>query len=448
MGSNSESIQHQTRQDNRLLAVLLLVSIAATLGTAWLFSSTQVHSSLFLLSNLIGPTTESLLHGKGLTVCTEAMGTLNNPICFHAARMPLPSLTVGLGIKFLGNRYLPVLLFKAILLLLPVEAAIYLVWLRMPRAPRSRLVATVLLLAPFTIAAFLASVVNLQVEEGYSYSFLALAVAILFFGIDRAASNRASRSLYLALLFAFSLDGLYLSKSSMLLVVAVLLIGYLFMERRTALRLLVFFLVAIAPVCWALHQHHASGRFSIGTSLDGINLHKGNNPAFLDHYPPPPGNTLDRFDPALNLGQTFSNEWSFDDYHQKAALTYIQTHPYNTISGDLRKLDVLLFSLRKIGSTDDQGTHGLIDIYGLLIFRLILWSAIACAFYSAFRHTPVNDPPLRAISGIFLAICAACLFPYVVGFAYTRHASILIYPAALMCCRMLIRNEGSESSPV
>jgi hypothetical protein len=154
MGSTTESITHRSRQNDRLFAVLLLVSIVATLSTAWLFSRAQAHSSLFLLSNLVGPTTESLLHGQGLTTCTEAMGTPDNPICFHAARMPLPSLVVGLGIKLFGNRYLLVSFFKAILLLLPVEAAIYLVWLRMPRAPRRRLAVSLFLLAPFSIVAF------------------------------------------------------------------------------------------------------------------------------------------------------------------------------------------------------------------------------------------------------------------------------------------------------
>ncbi len=44
-----------------------------------------------------------------------------------------------------------------------------------------------------------------------------------------------------------------------------------------------------APVGWATWQHHASGRYSLGTSIDGINLHKGNDAVFLEHYPPRTG---------------------------------------------------------------------------------------------------------------------------------------------------------------
>jgi hypothetical protein len=51
---------------------------------------------------------------------------------------------------------------------------------------------------------------------------------------------------------------------------------------------------------------------------------------------------------------------------------------------------------------------------------------------------------LRVASGVFLAVIAACALPFLAGFAYTRHVSILIYPAALFCCRVLAEpyNEG------
>lgn len=294
-----------------------------------------------------------------------------------------------------------------------------------------------LLLAPFAIPAFLADVVNLQVEEGYSYSFLAMAVAILFFAIQRTpATTSRAHALKHALLFAIALDGIYLAKSAMAPAAAVLLLGYLLMERHIAPRLLVLLLVIAAPIGWALHQHHASGRYSMGTSLDGINLHKGNNPDFLEHYPPPPGDTLDRFDQDLNLGRQFSDEWSFNDYHQSAALHYLLHHPRATVQGDLRKLNVLLFAVHKIGSTEEHGAARRVEIASLTFFRLLLWAAIACALYAVFRPAPQNDPSLRMIGGIFLALVAACMLPYVAGFGYTRHISILIYPATLMCCRM------------
>jgi len=38
---------------------------------------------------------------------------------------------------------------------------------------------------------------------------------------------------------------------------------------------------------------------------------------------------------------------------------------------------------------------------------------------------------------MFLLLVGVAALPYVVGFAYTRHVSVLIYPSVLVCCRML-----------
>jgi hypothetical protein len=300
-----------------------------------------------------------------------------------------------------------------------------------------------LLLAPFATTAFLADVTNILVEEGYLYSFLALAVALLFFDAQaRALMIGWSR----AVLFAVALDGIYLSKSGALPVVVVLTVGFLRVERRAGLRWLVVALVAAAPLGWALHQHHAGGRYSVGTSFDGINLHKGNNAGFLEHYPPRHGDSMDWYDFELNRGLHFDDEWSFNDYHKRAALDYLRAHPRETLEGDVRKLNVLFFSLEKYGGTASHGVTRRIEDAGMVVFRLMLWTAIACAIYVLIlargsdrrpRTSRVSGRSLRAASGVFLAVVAACALPYVAGFAYTRHVSILIYPAALFLCRVL-----------
>src|SRR5271168_2660984 len=341
MAESFETGSNRTTQDRRLLWLLLIIPAVMSLIGVWSLDHSKAHKPLFSMTNLLGPTTRSLLSGEGLTVCTEDMGTRGNPICFHAARMPMSAMVVALGMQLLGDHYLRVASFKTLLLLLPIELCLYLVWRRLPRSGGRRWLVVLLLLAPFAITAFLADVTNILVDEGYSYSLLALAVAVLFFGCQlRGGLGRA-------VLFAVALDGLYLSKSGMLPVVIVLTVGFLMMERRVGLRWLVVVLVAVTPMGWALHQHHASGRYSVGTSLDGINLHKGNNAGFLEHYPPPHGDSIDWYDFELNRGLYFSDEWSFNDYHKKAALDYLWAHPRETLKGDLRKLNVLFFAVEK-----------------------------------------------------------------------------------------------------
>jgi hypothetical protein len=349
----------------------------------------------------------------------------------------MSAVVVALGIRLFGDHYLRVACFKTLLLLLPIALAISLVWNCRPTSTRRRFFIALLLLAPFAMTAFLADVVNILVDEGYSYSFLALALALLLF---TSTIRPPFGGLARAILFAAALDGLYFAKSGMQPLVVVLIVGFVLTERRPPLRWLVVALVTAAPLGWALHQYHASGRFSAGTSLDGLNLHKGNNADFLDHYPPPAGDSIDWHDFELNRNLHFSDEWSFSDYHWNAALDYVRDHPRQTLHGDLRKLNVLFFSFRKCGGTASHGLAKLIEDVGMVAFRLMLWTAIASAIYLLTRSRESvrsSSESLRLSSAIFLAVVAACALPPLAGFAYTRHISILIYPAALFCCRVL-----------
>src|SRR5438309_2340523 len=115
----------RTTQDHRLLWLLLFVPVIFSLSGVWILDHAKANKPLFSMTNLVGPTTRSLLAGKGLTACTEDMGTPGNPICFHAARMPISALVVALGMGLFGDHYLRVACFKTLLLLLPIGLCIY-----------------------------------------------------------------------------------------------------------------------------------------------------------------------------------------------------------------------------------------------------------------------------------------------------------------------------------
>lgn len=439
-GEQTRSADDRDRANGRVFLLLLAMTVTISLAAVQVFEGPAARVSLLVMVNLVGPTVASLLQGHGMTACTEAMGTLGNPICFHAARMPVPSLVVASGIELLGNHYLRVGYFKTLLFLLPIEAAIFVVCRRL--APRGwrRWVGAGLLLLPFFLLTFLADVVNMQVEEGYSYSLLALALALVLF--PAMASGPGWRRV---LLFATAASGLYLAKSSMAPAVAVLTMAFVWplrRERRMALTALC--LVLLAPVGWAMWQHHAAGRYTLGTSIDGVNLHKGNDEIFLAHYPPTASETLDSFDPGLNRGRHFDEEWSFNDYHQRAAVAYIRTHPGETARADWRKLSVVLFSMRKLGSRPLGGVLEMVETAGLVVFRLLLWGALGISGWWVLRG---GQPWRRYAGAVFLLLIAAVALPYVVGFAYTRHVSVLIYPAALMLCRALAEPVQTQRQP-
>lgn len=415
-----------------MFALVAVVAVLFSLAAVVVFDRPGVQRSLFRLSNLVGPTAQSLLAGGGLTVCTEAMGTPGNPICFHGGRMPLPTLVVALGVGLLGDRYLPVAFLKTMLLLLPVLLAMWLVCQRLPEDPWRRWGVGALLLVPFGMTAFLADVVNLQVEEGYAYAALALATATVLFRGPRKGWLRRD-GIGEAAVLGMAVATLYLAKSSMAGAALVLTLGYVLRVRPARSKVLAVVLAAAAPVGWAMHQHHATGRYSAGTSLDGFNLRKGNHAGFLEQYPPAVGDTLDREDAKLNAGQEFRSEWSFNDFHKRAAVAYLETHPAETARGAGRKLTVLLLSMRKVGSRESHGVMGWVEGLGLLGFRLLLWGAIGWSVFELVRRGGACGWE----AGVFLLVVVACTLPYVVGFAYTRHGSVLIYPAALLCCRML-----------
>lgn len=428
----------------RAFLLLLLLSVAISMAAVLLFDRHSARDSLLGLTNLVGMTTESLLGGRGLTACTELMGTPGNPICFHGGRMPVPTTVVAMGMRLLGDRFVPVALLKTMVLLLPLELAIWLVCARLRTvSARSRWVVVPLLLAPFGMTAFLADVVNLQVEEGYTYSLLALGTAVVLFRGPREGWLRRD-GLGEGAVLGVAVAGLYLSKSAMAPAAAVLTIAYLVRARGTSVRAIAAVLAMAAPLGWAAYQHHATGRYSLGTSIDGLNLHKGNDEAFLRLYPPTPGNTLDGFDPELNAGLHFGDEWSFNDYHQRAAVAFAEGHPGATARGGVRKLAMIFVSVEKSGSSASHGAMRLLEVSGMVVFRVIFWGAMGVAVWAVVW----GWGGLRWEGAVFLLLVGAVALPYVIGFAYTRHVSVLIYPAVLMCCRALVtrRSEsvGSE----
>ena len=91
----------------------------------------------------------------------------------------------------------------------------------------------------------------------------------------------------------------------------------------------------------------------------------------------------------------------------------------------------MFFSIDHYGGVTYSHTIELILTLGIVVFRLLLWGAIAICLYAAVTNKSIGRGP--AI--IFLLFVMACAAPYIAGFAYTRHAMILAYPAAILWCR-------------
>jgi hypothetical protein len=341
--------------------------------------------------------------------------------------MPIVPAVIALGLRLFGDRLLAVTCFKTLLLLLPLFVSIWVVCRYTPLAPGRIILTGTLLLIPFLILTFLADVVGLEYEEFYSYGFLALGAALVFWN-QRLAENKRNH-LALGALVGTCAAAVYLSKSSMILAAVVLLIAGLQHVTNYRARVIAVVLALSAPMGWLLYQHHSGGRATLGTSIDGFNLHMGNSPHFLRDYPPQPGGSLDSTAEQLHAGKVFPDEWSMNDFHQRTAVHFIETHPTATFEGVRRKLGAAFLSVRTVGGWIHQGAMGRAETAGIVIFRILFW--LACLF-SLFT-TATNTAGLRRSGVLFVLLVGAISLPYIIGFAYTRHISVLIYPTALYC---------------
>ncbi len=217
----------------------------------------------------------------------------------------------------------------------------------------------------------------------------------------------------------------------MLAVATLLLIVCLGTLTSRSAKVLAILIALSAPTGWLLYQHHASGRYALGTSLDGLNLHMGNNPSFLRDYPP--HMSLDDTANELNRGQYFADEWALSDYHKKAAITFIRDYPVQTAHGVLRKLRILFFSMERVGAWTRHGLMFLIETSGMVLFRLLFWTSLAVSTFVVLK----SKGSLRRAGAIYLLLVGAVFLPYILGFGYTRHVSVLIYPTVIFCCSML-----------
>lgn len=409
--------------------IALYASIAAA-AMLIMFARGAVAPSLFALANGFGPLAESLVEGHGFIDCTSTFvdAALLQP-CLQAHRLPLAAWVIaGLATLF-GDEPLTAGLAKAVLFVLPLAAAHLLALRSVWRHGSSAATAAVLVvpLGALVIPSVLINTVNMHVEEGYAYSLIAFAFCFLLF-FDR----QAPPSTLLTGAFGLSLTAIFLAKSSFLPFMLLLVLFHARLEPSIRLRVLVIVLALTGPVGWAVHSHDATGRWSLGTSSNGMNFLKGNNAGVIDHYPPLTG-TLDAHDAALFAGRTYPDEWRFHDDSLRRAIAFITAEPELFVTLAWRKFSVLFLAVEKVGSMPYPGFLGILERGGLVVARLLAIAALAALAAAVHRR----HPRARWAMLLFLGSVAALAAPYIVGFAFTRHASVMFLPCAFALCHAL-----------
>ncbi len=401
------------------MVLLVLLSCVASAGMLWAPTHQNKLGSVFDLGYFIGPATQSLMAGHGLLVCSDRMGTPGAPICFHGARMPVVPVVLAGLLDVLGDRPRLVDAVKTLLSLVPLWAAMLLLLRHVSR--RSLAVCGVLLAVPMLCLNFLVTVTSMEVEEGYTFGLLALALVLVMVPMRRSMRWAMGVSGVLVLL--------YLIKSSMMFAALPILAAAIWQARTTAMRAVMLLVCLCAPVGWAAYQMHASGKASVGTSLDGMNFHKGNREGFLLIYPTTNA-AFDVLDSQLNVGQRFSGEWDFDRYHKVQGRLFLMAHPAETAEAEGKKFSMMYLTLHGYTKTRMGRGASLLATLGMVLFRLLLWSSIAFAMLAVGTGRFGG----RFVGAVYLLFLAAYSFPYLVGFGFVRHAIVLCYPAAIMAC--------------
>ncbi len=422
----------------RLLLVMTLLKVIAIYA--------YVPGSATLLDVGFGfePYVQSLMLDGRFAAC-------DNHVCDYATRMPgVPYFL--LGTSFFANDLRTAALIKTVFLSsLLILLCRNFAGVRLTHSVMQRR-------ALFALAAFLTLSPNLIkhaampfYEEGYILEVLALA-AISLMSLLTSNTRTARAARYVVPVAAVS--AAYLFKSSLVVVwlVTSLFVAYIAARsHRRGLASVLIALALVAPTGWMLHNWTHGGRATMMSSFDGENIFRGWNVHTLDMYP---DCTLDLlFQPVAVCGARtvamptepsragFATEWEWNDHYVRRARDWVIRHPAAALETLGTKFYTVFFSIRIVPhyrvsegarDTDRSAPEELLTGGWLFLGRLAEGAWLATSVYLMRQ----GDGQARRVAAASFAFPIAYALPYVLGFGYERHFSLLIMLVTL--CLMFV----------
>jgi len=293
-----------------------------------------------------------------------------------------------------------------------------------------------LLLAPYDLG--IAG--KAAVEEGFLFALVAALFSLILTmeGINSAFA--------VGLLLA----AIYLTKSSMLLlcVAAAIWLSIKYWSRSPWLALLPIACLAVASLGWGIYTKNMSGVFAIGangSSWNGWNFYKGNNPYVCSLYPRTNLDTLDGEDYAHRLLPfvPVHNEWELNDAQLALGKKYVRENPEATLKMVLKKLFIVCCDLGE----SPEATPGRVRrsvIMSNVINHLLLNSVFVMILANVARRKASEAEILAAL------LAFTYVLPYFGGFLYMRHMvpiyGLMTFVAAVQLTQMHTAVERSEHS--
>jgi hypothetical protein len=423
--------------------VALLIGTMAVLKLIAVWFSVPASRTIFDLGFSFDPYVHMLVDGKGYMSCGRGG-------CDVASRMPgLPLFLAAFSPLTTSLRIADTI--KVVLL----SILVYLAFRGIDRrlfAARCWHVGLYIILGLFLVFSpnLIKHASAAYYEEGYVLELLAITfVCLLFVAYD---PREAHWSRYGAAVLAAAVC--YLFKSSLILVLGVvtfLTIIFALSAGRPALAVILIAIALVAPAGWLIHNEVESHKLSFMSSTDGENMYRGSNPYTLQIYPRCSLDML--FDPeticdgkVINSPHEpgrpgFASEWAWNDSYKARATQWLKQNPVAVLKTlAVKAYNVLLaprlvpyFNYvtspdggRLIETPRGRGEQIVGDVW-LALGRIVELFAIGASLYLLVR----GDGRARRVALVSLAIMVSYATPYILGFGYERHFSILIMLATL-----------------
>jgi hypothetical protein len=416
-----------SRQVRSPVLVPITAALAAGAATVALLRLSGSPREIAALGFGFGPLVDTLA-GEGVyAACAE-------PGCALAHRMPVLPVLLALLSRVLGPELAPVAVARSVLVAPWVALVLWIGARRASAAPawlRAALVGVVVLSPPWLVHSLLP-----VPEESLLVPLLAAITAILLWGRGRPAALGLG---LLVGLLVLTKSGLWLLGATLCVAAHARLGGW-----RGALPS--WLALVAAALGWSAWAASTGGPFAPVTSLDGWNLHKGNNPRVLEVYPQ---RSLDELSPWLaaqvpaSIVESPQWEWESHRFHAEQGLRFWREHPGLALRGTAAKAWVLFGRVAlPAGEAGVRGLAAWISLPFLIGFRLLL----AAMVWQAARA--IRARPRDVEAWLVLAATAAYALPSLVGFAYERHALVLLAPAALLALHRLARAGVADPAAV
>ncbi len=387
--------------------------------------------SVFRLCCWMGPLIRSLTVNHQYAQCSLDPIHPDQLFCLHAARMPVIPLLMA-SLAAITNHLWFAALVKNVLVTTPLALVGWQYYTGLRHLPRWIVVGGGLFALTFP------GVVIFHFYLGAEECVLIGLLAFVWGYLPLARRDPLDRR---SLILAAVLNGLMcLTKSGMFPLAILNAAAYALLTRRRAVAVGFAGVIGAAMMSWGLYTLVATDHLTLGTSLDGYNLSKGNNEWTLGVYRQ--GEELDNLSNWLwqlpaSEDRSLSGEWDYNAFFTRRALTFAREHPREELRLlALRFTRFYLIAAPGQGQLPDLVRSGVRVIYlpYVLIFRLLLWAGLMTGLIQVLRHGPRaigRGDAAVLIPATYLVGVLIYSLPYLAGFAYWRHVTPIVIPTVL-----------------